>query len=90
MKKIAIVGINVALFIIIQIVFAVTLYGMGYATDNAAPHNEWEIFMAFFIGHLFLNILLIYLFKSVKTDFILISYAELVLLYGVTFWHYYG
>jgi hypothetical protein len=90
MKRIFVIGINLALFVILQVVLMVSLYGMGYATDNAAPHNEWEIFMAFFIGHLCLNMLLLYLFKPVKTNFILISYAELILLYGVTFWHYYG
>lgn len=89
MEKVFVVGINFVLFFLLQLVFAFTVYGMGYATDGAARHSEWGILICFLAAHSVLNLLLLELFKSVKRDFLWISFSEICVLYGLAFWAYY-
>ena len=86
MKRIFIVLIiNIAIFAIFIILFYIGAFLAGYA-DSGGEEASWRLYIEFILVHLFINLIILRLFKILNLVNALLSCLEIIIFYGINAW----
>jgi hypothetical protein len=80
--------INIGLFVVLIIVYFISGFLAGYGSNNSYEAESWRLYVAFVIGHLLINFILLKKLKIADIPSVVFSCIEIFILYGIVAWIY--
>jgi hypothetical protein len=80
--------INIVLFFVLESLSILSAFLSGYAAAGQ-ENRAWGVFTGFAVFHLFLNFFLVRKFRLPSLTHIILTFVEILALYGIAIWTMY-